>query len=179
MRAGAHQSHLERTRISGLDYDDVLHSSIKMKPQRHAAILALIRRHRVDSQERLRALLQAEGFDVTQATLSRDIRDLGLARVSDPEGGHHYAAPPSADAGQPPLSQLVATLLLSSEGVGPLLVLRTPPGTANALGRALDVAAWPELIGTIAGDDTLLLVARSDAARRRVAACLSELAAGP
>jgi transcriptional regulator of arginine metabolism len=150
-----------------------------MKSQRHAAILALIRRHRVESQERLRALLQAEGFDVTQATLSRDIRDLGLARVSDPEGGHHYQAPASADAVQPPLAQLVSTLLLSSEGVGPLLVVRTPPGAANALGRALDVAAWPELLGTIAGDDTLLLIARSDAARRRVAGRLAELAAGP
>ena len=150
-----------------------------MKSQRHAAILALIRRHRVESQERLRALLQAEGFDVTQATLSRDIRDLGLARVSDPEGGHHYQAPGAADAVQPPLAQLVSTLLLSSEGVGPLLVVRTPPGAANALGRALDVAAWPELLGTIAGDDTLLLIARSDAARRRVAGRLAELAAGP
>jgi len=150
-----------------------------MKSQRHAAILGLIRRHRVESQERLRALLQAEGFDVTQATLSRDIRDLGLARVSDPEGGHHYQAPPAADAVQPPLAQLVATLHLSSEGVGPLLVVRTPPGAANALGRALDVAAWPELLGTIAGDDTLLLIARSDAARRRVAGRLAELAAGP
>ena len=150
-----------------------------MKSQRHAAILGLIRRHRVESQERLRALLQAEGFDVTQATLSRDIRDLGLARVSDPEGGHHYQTPASADAVQPPLAQLVATLHLSSEGVGPLLVVRTPPGAANALGRALDVAAWPELLGTIAGDDTLLLIARSDAARRRVAGRLAELAAGP
>jgi transcriptional regulator of arginine metabolism len=63
--------------------------------------------------------------------------------------------------------------------VGPLLVVRTPPGAANALGRALDVAAWPELLGTIAGDDTLLLIARSAAARRRVAGRLAELAAGP
>jgi transcriptional regulator of arginine metabolism len=148
-----------------------------MKSQRHAAILGLIRRHRVDSQERLRALLQAEGFDVTQATLSRDIRDLGLARVSDPEGGHHYAAPPDSDAVQPALTRLVATLLLSSDGVGPLLVLRTPPGSANALGRALDVAAWPEILGTIAGDDTVLVIARSDGARRRVAARLEDLAA--
>jgi transcriptional regulator of arginine metabolism len=149
-----------------------------MKSQRHAAILALIHRHRVDSQERLRGLLHAEGFDVTQATLSRDIRELGLARVSDPAGGHHYAAPPAGDAVQPPLAQVVGTLLLSSGAVGPFLVLRTPPGAANALGRALDVAAWPELLGTIAGDDTLLVITRSPAARRRVAARLSGLAPG-
>jgi transcriptional regulator of arginine metabolism len=150
-----------------------------MKSQRHAAILSLIRRHRVDSQERLRALLKDEGFDVTQATLSRDIRELGLARIPDPEGGHHYAAPSAGETVQPPLAQLVGPLLLSSGAVGPFLVLRTPPGAANALGRALDVAAWPELLGTIAGDDTLLIITRSPAARRRVAARLDELTPGP
>lgn len=149
-----------------------------MKSQRHAAILSLIRQHRVDSQERLRALLKGEGFDVTQATLSRDIRELGLAKVPDPEGAH-YTPPAGGDAVQPPLARLVATLLLSTDGVGPLLILRTPPGSANTLGRALDVAAWPELLGTIAGDDTILLVARSEAARRRVADRLAGLAGGP
>jgi transcriptional regulator of arginine metabolism len=149
-----------------------------MKSQRHAAILALIRRHRVESQERLRALLRAEGFDVTQATLSRDISELGLARVADREGGHHYAAQAAAETVQPALAQLAGTLLLSSDGVGPLLVLRTPPGAANALGRALDVAAWPELVGTIAGDDTVLVICRSPAARRRVATRLGQLGGG-
>lgn len=147
-----------------------------MKSQRHAAILALIRRHRVDSQERLRALLHEEGFDVTQATLSRDIRELGLAKVADPSGGHHYAVPPDADPVHPPLGQLVGSLLLSLDAVGPLLVVRTPAGSANALGSALDRAAWPELLGTLAGDDTLLLIARSEAARRRVAGRLGDLA---
>jgi transcriptional regulator of arginine metabolism len=150
-----------------------------MKSQRHAAILALVRRQRVDSQEHLRALLQDEGFDVTQATLSRDIRELGLAKIPDPAGGHHYQPPASGDTVRPPLPALVATLLLSTEGVGPLLVVRTPPGSANTLGRALDVAAWTELIGTIAGDDTLLLITRNPAARRRVAARLTGLATGP
>jgi transcriptional regulator of arginine metabolism len=150
-----------------------------MKSQRHAAILALVRRHRIESQERLRAFLRTEGFDVTQATLSRDIRELGLAKVGDPEGGAHYAPPPGADGIHPALGPLVATLMLSAEGVGPLLVVRTPAGSANALGIALDRAEWPEVVGTIAGDDTLLVVARSEAARRRVAGRLADFAAGP
>jgi transcriptional regulator of arginine metabolism len=147
-----------------------------MKSQRHAALLALVRHHRIESQERLRELLRAEGFDVTQATLSRDIRELGLAKVAEP-GGAHYAPPPASDPVHPPLAQLVAALALTVDGVGPLVVVRTPAGSANALGSALDRAAWPGVVGTIAGDDTLLVVTRSPAARRRVAARLAALAA--
>lgn len=150
-----------------------------MKAQRQAAILALVRQHRIGSQEDLRTRLETQGIDVTQATLSRDIRELGLAKVSDPEGGAHYAASAGADVvPPPPLGPLVATLLLSAEGVGPLLVVRTPAGSANALGSALDRHAWPEVVGTIAGDDTLLIIARSPTARRHVATLLRELGAG-
>jgi transcriptional regulator of arginine metabolism len=149
-----------------------------MKAQRHAAILALVRRHRVGSQEQLREFLAAEGTDVTQATLSRDIRELGLVKVADAEGGSHYAAPGGAEVAAAPLGPLVATLLLTAEGVGPLLVVKTPAGSANALGSALDRHAWPDIMGTIAGDDTLLVIARSLAARRRIAARLQDLAAG-
>lgn len=148
-----------------------------MKAQRQAAIIALVRRHRITSQEELRTLLGAEGFEVTQATLSRDLRELGLVKMSDPEGGASYAAPPpAAEAVHPPLAQLAQALLLSAEGVGPLLVVRTPAGSANALGSALDHAAWSEILGTIAGDDTILIIARSEAARRAVADRLAELA---
>ena len=149
-----------------------------MKAQRHATILALVRQHRVASQEQLRRLLHAEGMDVTQATLSRDIRELGLLKVADAEGGAHYAPPVAADTVPPPLSPLVTTLLLAMEGVGPLLVLRTPAGSANALGSALDRQSWTEVVGTIAGDDTLLVIARSPAARRRVTARLEALRGG-
>lgn len=148
-----------------------------MKAQRHAAILALVRSRRIASQERLRELLLAQGVDVTQATLSRDIRELGLAKVADPEGGAHYAAAPAA-AEAPPLAPLVASLFLSAEGVGPLLVIRTPPGSANALGSALDRAGWADVVGTIAGDDTILVIARSAPARKRVAVRLAALASG-
>ena len=149
-----------------------------MKSQRQAAIVRLVRRDRVESQEQLRELLGAEGFEVTQATLSRDIRELGLAKVSDPDGGSFYSASPTGDAVHPPLAQLVQTLLLTVEGVGALVVLRTTAGSANTLGSALDYEGWHEIIGTIAGDDTLLLICRSDAARRAVAGRLKQLTAG-
>lgn len=149
-----------------------------MKAQRHAAILSLVHRHRVTSQEHLRALLQDEGMAVTQATLSRDMRELGLVKVADPDGGAHYAPPAQADVVGPQLGPLVSTLLLSMEGVGPLLVIRTPAGSANALGSALDRQSWREVVGTIAGDDTLLVITRSQAARARVVARLEELGAG-
>ena len=102
-----------------------------MKTQRHAAILKIVRSGKVASQEQLRELLRAEGFDVTQATLSRDIRELGLAKVAAPDGGSHYAPPLEAGAAiRPHLGQLLPTVLVSVEGVGPLLVVKTPAGGA-------------------------------------------------
>ncbi len=151
-----------------------------MKTQRHAAIMRVIQRERVHSQEQLRDLLRAEGFEVTQATLSRDIRELGLAKVAAPDGGSHYA--PSSEGGsaiRPHLEQLLPTMLVALDGVGPLLVLKTTTGAAQALGLALDGVAWGEIIGTIAGDDAVLVIARSERARRAVGVRLKELAGLP
>jgi transcriptional regulator of arginine metabolism len=151
-----------------------------MKTQRHAAILKIVRSQTVASQERLRELLQAEGFDVTQATLSRDIRDLGLAKLAAPDGGSHYAPPLEAGAAiRPQLHQMLPTLLVSVDGVGPLLVLKTPAGGAQALGLAVDAAGWTEIIGTIAGDDAVLVITRSERARRAVQTRLKETAGLP
>jgi transcriptional regulator of arginine metabolism len=151
-----------------------------MKTQRHAAILKIVRLQTVASQEQLRELLKAEGFDVTQATLSRDIRDLGLAKVAAPDGGSHYAPPPETGAGiRPQLQQLLPTTLVSVDGVGPLLVLKTPAGSAQALGLALDAAGWTEIIGTVAGDDAVLVITRSERARRAVETRLKETAGMP
>ena len=151
-----------------------------MKTQRHAAILRIIRRDRVESQEQLRELLRAEGYEVTQATLSRDLRLLGLAKVADADGGSHYTAPPEGGAGiRPHLEQLLPTLLVSLDAVGPFLVLKTATGAAQPLGVAVDGAGWPEVIGTIAGDDTLLLITKNERARRAVHVRLKELAGLP
>jgi len=148
-----------------------------MKTQRHAAILKIVRRETVASQEQLRERLKTEGFDVTQATLSRDIRELGLAKVASPDGGSHYAsASDSGAAIRPHLEQLLPATLVSLEGVGALIVLKTPAGGAQALGLALDGAGWDEIIGTIAGDDTVLVITRSERACRTVMVRLKELA---
>lgn len=137
------------------------------KRQRHAAVLRLIDRHRVPNQEALRRLLLDLGISVTQATLSRDLRELRVAKVTSPDGSSHYA-PPAAGALHPPLQQLLVTLLVSLHGVGHELVVRTSAGSANTLASAVDQAAWPEILGTLAGDDTILIIARSERARRTV-----------
>jgi transcriptional regulator of arginine metabolism len=151
-----------------------------MKTQRHAAILRIVRAQTVASQEQLRERLKAEGFDVTQATLSRDIRELGLAKVAAPDSGSHYAPPPDAGvAMRPHLEQLLPTMLVSIDGVGPLLVVKTPAGGAQALGLAIDAAGWTDIIGTIAGDDAVLVITRSERARRAVLTRLKEAAGLP
>ena len=88
-----------------------------MKIQRHAAILRVVRERRIESQDELREALAAEGFVVTQATLSRDIRELGLAKLADPQGGAYYAHPHRA-ALRPDLGQVLPALLVSVDGVG-------------------------------------------------------------
>jgi len=145
------------------------------KTKRHAAILHLVREHDIPSQERLRELLAKEGFDVTQATLSRDIRDLGLVKVPGGEGQGRYEAPAEELLPPPPLTSMIPTLLLKVEGVGPLLVLSTPTGSASALAAALDHEEWPEVLGSIAGDDTLLMITRSPADRKKLEKRLATL----
>jgi len=138
-----------------------------MKLQRHAAILRLVRGQRIASQDELRKALKAADFSVTQATLSRDVRELGLAKLADSQGSS-YAQP--GDSGvRPDFQAVLGALLTGLDGVGPLLVLRTANGSAGAVGVAVDQAAWDEIIGTVAGEDTLLVITRSEKARERVA----------
>jgi transcriptional regulator of arginine metabolism len=147
-----------------------------MKTQRHAAILRLVRTKSIHSQEQLRTLLQTEGIEVTQATLSRDLHELRLLKVTEADGTVRYAPPPEGEVLHPSLEQLLPALLVSVDGVGNQLVLRTPAGSANAVGSAIDAQEWKEVVGTIAGDDTILVIARSEKARRTLAARLQELA---
>ena len=143
-----------------------------MKPRRHALILKLITDERIANQEELKAALQRQGMEATQATLSRDLRELGLVKLADPAGGSFYARPGDAagSAGpKPQLTKLLQSLLHTVDGVGPFVVLKTAPGAAGAVSAALDQAGWEEVIGTIAGDDTVLVITRSDRARKGVA----------
>lgn len=131
-----------------------------MKSRRQSAILDVIRQEPVRSQEQLRRLIRASGFDVTQATLSRDIRELGLVK-GGADGS--YLAPSS---GQPPghtaasmLHRALTEYLARVDRVQQLVLVRTGPGQAQLLGVAIDGARLPEVVGTLAGDDTILIIA--------------------
>jgi transcriptional regulator of arginine metabolism len=129
------------------------------KRERQEAILELIRSSRVTSQMELRDLLGARKIDVTQATLSRDLRDLRIVKVPRAEGGGFYSLPDEWEHA-PPLETLLPTLFVSAEGTGNLLVVRTLTGGAQAVALGIDWEEWPEVLGTIAGDDTILLILR-------------------
>ena len=133
------------------------------KAFRQGQILKVIRNKRILTQEDLaRELKESFGLDTTQVTLSRDVRELGLLKT--PEG---YAQVSSSSSG-PDLAMVVAELLQDARAAQNLLVLRTSPGNANALAVALDKANWPEIVGTLAGDDTVLIVAPDSAAADRL-----------
>ena len=145
------------------------------KARRHEAILRIVRRETVDSQQRLRDRLRAVGVVVTQATLSRDLREIGLGKVATPGGGSRYVTPAYGAAVKSALALVAPALLVSTDGTGPLLVLHTAAGGAAAVAAAVDAEAWPEVLGTVAGSDTALVVARSEQARRAVQVRLEEL----
>ncbi len=131
------------------------------KRKRQTAVLEIVREHRVTSQEELRTLLADRGIDVTQATLSRDLRDLRLVKAPGAEGTPHYTLPDEWEH-TPPLETLLPTLFVSAEGARNLLVVRTMTGSAQAVALGIDWEEWPEVLGTIAGDDTILVICRDD-----------------
>jgi transcriptional regulator of arginine metabolism len=143
-----------------------LHPVTASKRERQHAILELIGTREIGSQEDLRQLLHKQGWDVTQSTLSRDLRDLRVARVASPEGVRYVAGEAGGDDGsRAPLAAILPQLFLSLDGVGPLLVLRTVIGGAQPVASAIDSESSNEILGTIAGDDTILMICRSEAAR--------------
>ncbi len=131
------------------------------KRDRQGAILKIIRTKRVNSQMELRALLMEADIEVTQATLSRDMKDLRLVKVPGAGGKAHYTLPEEWEH-TPPLENLLPPLFLSAEGTGTLLVVRTLTGGAQAVATGIDWEEWPEVLGTLAGDDTILLVLREE-----------------
>jgi transcriptional regulator of arginine metabolism len=130
------------------------------KKIRHDQILDAIKQHRVMSQEALREILHAEGTDVTQATVSRDIRELRLVKVPGADGTSHYSMPDEWES-TPSLRSLLPTLFQSADGVDHLLVIRTMKGAAQTVAAGIDWEEWPEVLGTLAGDDTVLIILRS------------------
>jgi transcriptional regulator of arginine metabolism len=157
--------------------ETALRGSMTRKQARQAVILDLVAHNVVGSQEELRQLLLARQMDVTQATLSRDIRDLRLARVGS-EDGARYMLPEQVGGhdDKPLLSNLLPQLFSRIDGVGELIVLHTVASGAQPIAEAIDQEEFEEVMGTIAGDDTILIVTRSAAARAALTARLLALA---
>jgi len=149
---------------------------------RQSRIVALLSNNPVRSQTELAALLAAEGIEVTQATLSRDLEELGAVKLRGVDGGvGGYIIPEDGhpvkgvSGGTERISRLLGDLLVSTDASGNLAVLRTPPGAAQYLASAIDRAALPYVVGTIAGDDTIMVVAREPMSGAELAATFENL----
>src|ERR1700730_17070141 len=142
------------------------------KTLRQRAVLDVLKHGSIASQEDLQRLLRKRGFKVGQATLSRDIRDLNLSKTS-----HGYSLPHSDGAGiaLPPVSRLVREFVLDVRCAQNLLVIKTIVGSAQLVAAALDETDWTEVVGTIAGDDTILIVCPDKDEARKLAGRIEEM----
>lgn len=133
-----------------------------MKVNRHAKIIELINKYRIETQEELAEYLNKEGFKVTQATVSRDIRDLKLTKIPSDGGKQRYALHQAFDEG---MSQKYIRVLqegfISMDMAQNILVIKTVSGMASAVCAAIDAMKWNEVVGSIAGDDTIMCAIRS------------------
>lgn len=145
--------------------------AVMSKAARHAKIITLLEQHEVRSQTELAELLADDGVQVTQGTLSRDLVEIGALRVRSTGGRLVYAVPGEGGDRTPHvgefasfearLARLCGEVLVSAEASANLVVLRTPPGAAQYFASAVDRVGWESILGTIAGDDTILLITRS------------------
>lgn len=162
-------------------------TSARSQVARRDRIVQLLARHRVSSQAALRELLAGEGFDVTQATVSRDLDEIGAVKLPDADGLPVYALstaagddgprmPENHSAAHARMARLLGELLVSADSSANIAVLRTPPGAAQFLAAAIDHAAPADVVGTIAGDDTVLMVSRDAAGGAHLARTMLDLA---
>lgn len=167
----------------------ILGTAPSTKIARQARIRALLSTRAVRSQAELAGLLADEGIQVTQGTLSRDLLDLGATRVRSGDGAHVYALrgdedlagmprEPDAEALDARLLRLCGELLVAAEASANLVVLHTPPGAANFLAQSIDHSVIPAVLGTIAGDDTVMVITRAADGGADVAARFLEWADG-
>lgn len=134
-----------------------------MKTVRQVAILDIIEKQEIETQEELASSLNARGIRVTQATVSRDIKELRLLKVLTPSGKYKYATGDQADNNLTDrFIRMMAESLLSVSSANNLIVVKTLSGSANVAAEALDSMHWPEVLGTLAGDNTVLLIIRSN-----------------
>lgn len=137
------------------------------KSLRQAQIQKMIRSRRIHTQEELAEALEARGIHATQVTLSRDLRELGIVKTA--EGYQEIGAIDEAAPSEAEVRRAVEEFLSDVRQAQNLLVLKTDPGNASALAAAVDRAEWPEVVGTIAGDDTVLVIAPDAGAAKRLA----------
>ncbi len=134
-----------------------------MKAKRHAKILEIIRAQSVTTQEELLALLRQEGFSVTQATVSRDIKELRLIKTLGADGGYRYAAVvPEKDNISAQFHSLFADAVQGVEYAGNIVVVRCLTGMAQAVCAAMDSLHWETVVGTLAGDDTFICITKDE-----------------
>ena len=149
------------------------------KPQRQHRIARLLEEQPISSQGQLVELLAADGVIATQATVSRDLEELGAVKVRIPGGTMAYALPEHTREGAAPddnLRRVMGDFVVEVAHSANLVVLRTPPGSAHVVASALDRSSLPDVLGTVAGDDTLILVCSEQVGGSRVAAELATLA---
>lgn len=161
------------------------------KAARHARVVELLTRHPVHSQGELAKLLADEGLEVTQATLSRDLVEIGAVKLRAQDGSLIYAVPgeggdrirrapsESLETFHGRLVRLAQELLVSAEASANLVIVRTPPGAAQYLASAIDHAEWSTILGTVAGDDSILVIARDPAGGQAIADALLRLTERP
>ena len=134
-----------------------------MKTVRQVAILDIIEKQEIETQEELASALNARGIRVTQATVSRDIKELRLLKVLTPSGKYKYATGDQADNNLTDrFIRMLAESLLSVSSANNLIVIKTLSGSAHVAAEAVDSLHWPEVLGTLAGDNTVLLIIRSN-----------------
>ena len=149
-----------------------------MKQLRQRAIRDLVDQRPIRTQQELASALRDRGFRTTQATISRDVAELGLIKVGR-EGTTAYALPPrlveAETSGEDRLRKLLADLPIEYREAGLLLIIKTLPGSAHAIAAALDRARWPEVAGSIAGDDTVFVAFADAGSRQRAKRRLQQL----
>ena len=154
---------------------------VVMKQLRQRAIRDIVGQRPVRTQQELAAALRERGFQTTQATISRDVAELGLIKVAS-EGIQAYALPPrlveAETSGEDRLRKLLADLPVEVREAGLLLIVRTLPGSAHAIAAALDRARWPEVVGSIAGDDTVFVATADRGSLQRIKRRLVALTGG-
>ena len=134
-----------------------------MKTKRQNEIIRIISSADIETQEELASELRSLGYKVTQATVSRDIRELRLIKVAAKEGGFKYAKPERHEvAVSERLTRILSDSLVSVDASGNIIVVKTLSGSANVAAEALDNLGWPEILGTIAGDNTIFIVTRKE-----------------